>query len=98
MLLLFIILTALSLTACHRKQRLDPLADVPNLPADTIYIAKVVSRCNYQYLSTDPKKAKKQLQYVEKQLDSLILSFDPRITAKGKLASKLLREHGTDVK
>jgi hypothetical protein len=27
--------------------------------ADTIYITRLTDRCNYQYLSADPKKAEK---------------------------------------
>lgn len=90
----YIILAVLVFTfGCHRKPRLDPMADVPDLPADTVIITKVIDRCNYQYLAADPKKATKQLQAAEKALDDLIAEFDPRLREKGRIASRLLREN-----
>lgn len=81
------------LSGCHRKPRLDPMADIPDLPGDTVYVTKVIDRCNYQYLSSDPKKAKKQLQSAEKALDVLIAQYDPILKEKGRIASKLIREN-----
>ena len=91
----YIILAVLVFTfGCHRKPRLDPMADVPDLPADTVIVTKVkvIDRCNYQYLAADPKKAKKQLQAAEKALDDLIAEYDGRLKRKGKIASKQIRE------
>ena len=93
------LLICVLLFCCHRKQRADPLADIPDLPSsDTVYVPRLVSRCNYQYLSANPKKAKKQLEEAERQLDQLIIEFDPRLNAKRKLASKLIRENETVLK
>lgn len=80
------------LASCHRKPRLDPMADIPDLPGDTIYVTKVIDRCNYQYLSGDPKKAEKQLKAAEKALDDLIAEYDGRLKRKGKIASRMIRE------
>jgi hypothetical protein len=90
--LMFLICALLS--GCHRKQRLDPIADVPDLPADTVIVTKtkVIDRCNYQYLAADPKKANKQLQAAEKALDDLIAEYDGRLKRKGKIASRKIRE------
>lgn len=77
---------------CHRKPRLDPIADIPDLPADTVYLTRVINRCNYQYLSADPKKAKKQLQSAEKALDDLIAEYDPILKQKGRIASQMIKE------
>lgn len=88
--LMFLICAQLS--GCHRKSPVDPLADVPDLPADTVVITKVIDRCNYQYLAADPKKAKKQLQAAEKALDDLIAEYDGRLKRKGKIASRQIRE------
>lgn len=43
---------------------------------DTVYVTKVIDRCNYQYLSTDPKKTKKQLDNAVKALDVIIIEYD----------------------
>ncbi|GLU54441.1 hypothetical protein Dfri01_39020 [Dyadobacter frigoris] len=74
----FMVLSALIcglLAGCHRK-RLDPFEDVPDLPGDTVYVTRLVDRCNYQYLSTDPVKTKKQLAGMIKALDNLIIHND----------------------
>lgn len=73
MVLYFLVCALLS--GCHRK-RLDPFEDVPDLPGDTVYVTRLVDRCNYQYLSTDPVKTKKQLAGMIKALDNLIIHND----------------------
>lgn len=90
MLGLIILLMVLSFTACHRKRAVDPIADVPDLPADTVYV--VIDRCNYQYLSADPAKARKQLQAAERSLDELIAEYHPRLKAKSKHATSLIQQ------
>lgn len=80
------------LTGCHWKHRQDPMADIPDLPADTVYVTKVISRCNYQYLNPDPKKARKQLQTAEKALDDLIAEYDSRLNRKIKIASAMVNK------
>ena len=73
MVLYFLVCALLS--GCHRK-RLDPYDDVPDLPRDTVHVTRLVDRCNYQYLSTDPQKAKKQLAGMIKAIDNLIIYND----------------------
>lgn len=92
MFLLLALLMFLACAGCHRKPRLDPIAEVPDLPSDTVVVTKVISRCNYQYLSGNPKKAKKQLIAAERSLDSLIIEYHPRLVWKGKIASAMIRE------
>ena len=64
------------LSTCHRKNRPDPLSDVPDLPSDTVYVTRLVDRCNYQYLSLDPAKSRKQIAGMIKALDNLIIYND----------------------
>ena len=92
MLLLMVLLTVLSFAACHRKRRVDPVLDIPDLPADTVYITRVIDRCNYQYLSPDPAKARKQLQAAERSLDELIAEYDGRLKSKSAQAGKLIKQ------
>ena len=59
--------------------------------ADTVYVTKVIDRCNYRFLSEDPRKAKKQLQNAVRSLDQLIIEYDSiiynrRATLKTKAA------------
>lgn len=75
----FAVLTALIfglLFSCHRKPKMDPLDDVPDLPGDTVYITRLVDRCDYKYLSLDPKVSKKQMAGMIKALDNFILHND----------------------
>ena len=75
----FAVLTALIcglLFGCHKKPKMDPFDDVPDLPGDTVYITRLVDRCDYQYLSLDPKISKKQMDGMIKALDNFILQND----------------------
>jgi hypothetical protein len=92
MLSLLILLMFLACPGCNRKPRKDPFADVPDLPADTVYVSRVINRCNYQYLNADPKKAEKQLVRAEQLFDSLIMAYDPMLKWKGKIAITMLNE------
>lgn len=76
MLMLIGLLLVLSCGACHRKPKMDPLDDVPDLPGDTVYVTRLVDRCNYQYLSINPEKSKKQIAGMIKALDNLIIHND----------------------
>lgn len=78
---IFISLIAFT-SGCERKPHMDSMNDVPNLPIDTVYVTKVVDRCQYKYLSTDPKKAKKQLENIVSQLDRMIMEYDAIIIEK----------------
>lgn len=77
--------------SCDRKPRVDPMADVPDLPSDTVYVTKIVSRCNYQYLAPNPKKAEGQLKEAVRQLDLLIGEYDGIIQAKSAEASRKIK-------
>jgi hypothetical protein len=58
------------------------------LATDTIRVTKVIDRCNYQYLSADPKKAKKQLDNAVKALDILIIEYDSIIHQRRSILRK----------
>lgn len=66
----------IDLVACHRKPKMDPINDVPDLPGDTVYVTRLVDRCDYKYLSLDPKVSQKQMAGMIKALDNFILHND----------------------
>lgn len=55
---------------------------------DTIRVTKVIDRCNYQYLSTNPKITKKQLENAVKALDVLIIEYDSIIQQRRSVLRK----------
>lgn len=55
---------------------------------DTIRVTKVIDRCNYQYLSTNPKTTKKQLDNAVKALDVLIIEYDSIIQQRRSVLRK----------
>lgn len=87
-----IFLLFLSVLSCDRKRREPVKEEIPDLPRDTVQSVRIIDRCNYQYLSTNPKVAKKQLDRIVRELDHLISIYDPIIQQRRAMLNKQARE------